>query len=45
MTVKYNADGQVCEMSIERRHIKVSGAIDVDPTIITADEMKEIVQP
>lgn len=44
MSVQYNADGQVCEMSVEKHHIKVSGVINVDPTVISADEMKEIVE-
>jgi hypothetical protein len=44
MSVKRAAAGQVCEMSVEKRHIKASGTtVNVEPTIISADEMKEIV--
>jgi hypothetical protein len=45
MTMKYNVDGQVCEMSVEKRHIQASGTINVEPTIIlSAAEMKEITE-
>ena len=45
MTVKYNADGQVCAMSVEKHHIQASGIISVEPqTIISAAEVKEIIE-
>ncbi len=44
-TVKHNADGQVCEMSVEKRHIQASGTINIEPTVVlSADELKEITE-
>ena len=44
MTVKSATDGQACELSIEKRHVTGSGTINLDPTILSPEEMKEIVE-
>ena len=43
LTVKFADDGRACEMSIEKRHLKASGTIDLDATIMSPEEMKSIV--
>jgi hypothetical protein len=43
LTVKYAADGQVCEMSVEKRHIQASGTIDLDSITISSEERRMIV--
>jgi hypothetical protein len=42
-TTKFAPDGRLCEMSVEKRHVKSSGAILVDETLMSQDEMTPIV--
>jgi hypothetical protein len=44
MTPKFSSDGRVCEMSVEKRHVKSSGAILVDDTFMSREEMTPIVE-
>ena len=43
MTAKFAPDGRLCQMSVEKRHVKSSGAIFVDETFMSPDEMAPIV--
>jgi hypothetical protein len=44
LTVKYAADGQACEMAVEKRHVRASGTIDLDSTTLSSEEKKMIVE-
>lgn len=43
MTVRFATDGRVCQASIEKRHVRASGTIDLDSTFMSIDEMKPII--
>jgi hypothetical protein len=42
VTVKFAADGRPCEELIERRHVAASGAVDLDATFLTREDVKAI---
>jgi len=44
MTAKFAPDGRLCEVSVEKRHVKSSGSILLDETFMSPDEMTPIVQ-
>jgi len=44
VTVKFVADGQVCEMYVEKRHLQSSGTIDVNETLMSQDEITPIIE-
>jgi hypothetical protein len=44
ITVKFAADGRVCEMWLEKRHVQASGTIGLDPTTLSPEETKPIIQ-
>jgi hypothetical protein len=43
-TPKFAADGRTCEMTIEKRHVRASGTIDLDSTFLKPDETKPIIE-
>ena len=43
MTVNFAADGRVCHASIEKRHVRASGTIDLDSTFMSPELTKLIV--
>jgi hypothetical protein len=44
ITVKFVGDGRVCEMSLEKRHLQSSGAVLVDETLMSQDEITPIIE-
>jgi|GEM_PF-3119794 len=44
MTAKFAPDGRLCEVSVEKRHVKSSGSILVDETFMSQDEMTPVVE-
>ena len=43
MTVKFAPDGRACQQSIEKRHVRASGTIDLDSTFMSSDVTKPII--
>ena len=43
ITVKFAADGSACEMWLEKRHVRTSGAVSLDPTFLSPEETKPII--
>ena len=43
VTAKYDANGEVCEMTVEKRHVQGSGDFVLDETFLSAEERKWIV--
>src|SRR5262249_18005163 len=44
ITVNFAADGRACEMWLEKRHLHASGTIGLDPTTLSPEETKPIIQ-
>ena len=44
ITAKFAAAGRACEMWLEKRHVHASGTIGLDPTTLSPEETKPIIQ-